>query len=179
MLSIGLGLLRAQLLVDSFITTTTTTIIITTIVTGHPANKKNQYLKAGLPTSQNSKRVALTEARQIVTYQLLGQSHLGLDPARMSENEMLRVNDIIWLLGENREAYGFVCVEKRKDEGTEPSYLPGFASRAPAFFSPLESIVKKLRWGLFGESERVGVWTKQEGAFCHCKLLPACISLID
>lgn len=38
---------------------------------------------------------------------------------------------------------------------------------------------EEVEVGLFGESERVGVWTKQEGAFCHCELLPACINLID
>lgn len=38
---------------------------------------------------------ALTEARQISTYQLLGQSHLGLDLAWRPENEMLRVSEHI------------------------------------------------------------------------------------
>lgn len=68
-------------------------------------------------------------------------------------------------------------MEKRKDEGTEPTYLPGFASRGPAFFPWNQE--EEVEVGLFGESERVGVWTKQEGTFCHCELLPACINLID
>lgn len=45
------------------------------------------------------------------------------------------------------------------------------------FFFPLGSRVKEWRW--FREFGKIGGWTKQKGAVCHCELLPDCISLID
>lgn len=67
---------------------------------------------------------ALTKVRQIATYQLLGQSHLGLDPAWMPQNEILRLNEYtVSLLGESRKDKGFVWVEEKRDEGVEATYL--------------------------------------------------------
>lgn len=87
----------------------------------------------------------------------------------MSFDFLVRIEKLTDLIGWRRE----------KNEETEPelTYLVLPVEDQPFF--PLESRVKKLKWGLFGESERVGVWTKQEGAFCHCELLLARINLID